>query len=271
MFVVRSLLIFIAFSATAGAVSPRKQVDFELIVAESGWNYSPKKLHRIFKQAGGVLWRNFPEAELPAVEVSYQKNGPFVFFDVNERGHKRIQLSSQGSYWSQHVYQFAHEFCHLLVDCKKGDRSNHWFEESVCEMASVYVVGELAKEWKTNPAISGAESYAQSFARYAEELKSRESYQLPKEESFQTWFGKHEAILGKSDGYQRDLNGVVALKLLPLLQNTPTNWGAFRFINVQRKKNAVSFEGYLRSWKASSPEKYHHFIAQIAIEFGKEV
>lgn len=266
----RFLLIWLGLAVQAGADPERAQEDFQLIVKESDWKYSPEKLHRIFKQAGGILWRNFPEATLPPVEIKYDKDGPLALFGVNDRGHRRMELSSQDPYWSQHVYQFSHEFFHLLVDCKEGDRSNHWFEESVCEMASIYVIEEMAKEWRIKPAISGAEDYAKSFASYAKNLERKESYQLPKGMDFKEWFAKKEATLREGNGYRRDLNGIIALQLLPYLREAPENWGAFGFINEKRTKKKVSFQTYLANWHESSPKKYHPFIDQVVAEFGKK-
>ncbi|MEN8694522.1 MAG: hypothetical protein ACN4GG_04130 [Akkermansiaceae bacterium] len=268
MITFRFCFLFISLTLVVTANKVRKQEDFQIFVQDSDWKYSSEKLHQIFKQAGGILWRDFPEAELPPIEISYDADGPIALFGENEKGHKRIKLSSQESYWSQHIYQFSHEFCHLLVVCQKGDRSNHWFEEAVCEMASIYVIGEMAKLWKTNPAISGAEDYANSFANYAKDYETRKSDQLPEGVSFQEWFQNHQVTLRKSDGYRRDLNGVIALQLLPHLKKTPSNWGAFHFLNVKRRKEAIPFKAYLANWRASSPKKYHPFIDQVVVKFG---
>lgn len=268
---VQFLVLCIGLVGRLWGQEERKQDDFQLIVREGDWREDPRKLHGLFAQAGAILWQYFPNAEVPPVEVAHREEGPFVFFKLNQRGHKRIQLSSQGAYWSQHVYQFTHEFCHLLVGHREGNRANHWFEEAVCELAAIYVIGEMARGWEKNPAVLGTESYADAFAKYARSYEKRESYQLPEGVTFREWFAAEEPSLRKSEGVDRERNGVIALQLLPYVKKAPSCWGAFRFLNVQRAHDEVSFERYLKNWSASSPTKYRPFIKRIAWEFGLKI
>lgn len=51
-----------------------------------------------------------------------------------------IYLSARENYWSKYIYQFAHEYCHFLIyDPLDGKlETTFWFEESVCELASMF-------------------------------------------------------------------------------------------------------------------------------------
>lgn len=51
-----------------------------------------------------------------------------------------IFLNAKENYRCQWVYQFAHEYCHHLIDgTLTGEWSNLlWFEETICELSSLY-------------------------------------------------------------------------------------------------------------------------------------
>ena len=135
-------------------------------------------------------------------------------------------------------------------------------------MAAIYVVGKMAQRWGKKRAVPNTENYAESFAKYAKIYEKRESYQLPEGVAFREWFTKAEPGLRKSRGLDRERNGVIALHLLPYLKKAPACWGAFRFLNVKRSSEEVSFERYLKNWSASSPATYRPFIKRVAWEFG---
>ena len=83
------------------------------------------------------------------VLVKYMKDGPMC----SNRGiYRVIFLSATEAYWCQYMYQFAHEFCHHLINGPMDGNyvSSFWFEESVCEMASEYFLMKIAKEWIEN-------------------------------------------------------------------------------------------------------------------------
>ena len=66
-------------------------------------------------------------------------NGTFVIF-----------LSARGdNNWSQFVYQFAHEYCHRLIDGPMDGEleTTFWFEESVCEMSSMFLLKRMTERW----------------------------------------------------------------------------------------------------------------------------
>ena len=60
-----------------------------------------------------------------------------------------IFLYTHNNYWSQYVYQFAHEFCHHVVGGPLDGLldSSFWFEESLCELASCYFMKKVIGIW----------------------------------------------------------------------------------------------------------------------------
>lgn len=47
------------------------------------------------------------------------------------------------------AYQFAHEYCHHLIDEPMDGESctSFWFEESICELSPVYFMRRIAQRW----------------------------------------------------------------------------------------------------------------------------
>ena len=60
----------------------------------------------------------------------------------------RLHQSSL-TYWSQTIFQLSHEMCHYAMHQTKPNRNItlSWFEEIVCEAASLYALEYASKEW----------------------------------------------------------------------------------------------------------------------------
>jgi hypothetical protein len=69
------------------------------------------------------------------------------------------------------------------------------------------------------------------------------------------------------NGTNRDLNTYLAIKLLPLFENTPTAWQALRYINLGPAEQNASFQSYLQGWHDRSPTKHRAFIRRVATKF----
>ena len=52
-------------------------------------------------------------------------------------------------YWAQMIYQLSHEMCHYAIRQHKSDKEYtlRWFEEIICEAASLYFLEYSAKNW----------------------------------------------------------------------------------------------------------------------------
>jgi hypothetical protein len=73
----------------------------------------------------------------------YQDECPEIY-SLGETGH-RICLCVKGDDWWRWVYQFAHEYCHHLIN---GTMSGEvtglmWFEETICNLSSIYHLDRL--------------------------------------------------------------------------------------------------------------------------------
>jgi len=252
--------------AVPAAAAPKRELDIR--VAAKGWGEAGAvDIRAVLRSAAGEIWRHLPGRKLHPIEVSYSRRGPMVLHRRGARGEYIVWLDVKDTYWCQFAYQFAHEFTHVL--CGVGEGKTHmWFEESVCEMASMFAMRRMAETWKTSAPYPHWRSYSASIARYIE--KNMAKAELLDDRAFVEWYRRHAAELGKN-AYIRDKNRVVARKLLGLFEKTPEHWEALGYLRGLALGHKGSFKEFLAEWRRRAPAKHRAFIAKIAALFGLRV
>lgn len=231
------------------------------------WEASAEDIKRVLHSAAGVLWKYFPDRKLPPILIA-PKGGPITLFKRGPNGELQVKLNTGKTLWAQYSFQFAHELCHILCDFKPHENPNHWFEESLCELASLFALRRMADEWKVKPPYANWKSYSASLKTYADERIERAKVPLGVE--FTSWFGENEIALRKNST-DRPKNCIVAARLLPLFEKEPEMWEAVSFLNTEKLSKLYSFKQYLSAWRRNSPAKHRAFIDQIAKEFSIEL
>lgn len=158
--------------------------------------------------------------------------------------------------------ELAHILSHYerLHDNKIGTE-NQWFEEAVCESASLFILIKMSERWKENPPYPHWKDFAPSLAAYA--VNRSQEIEIPTEEQMPGWLAKNLASL-RFDPYQRDLNRIVAAYLFRIFQDSPEHWNTVRFLNLGHPNLTNSFESYLENWYFSVPLEHKPFVKQIA-------
>lgn len=238
----------------------------EIRVAADGWGGAgPADIVQVLRSAGEALASQFPDRKFPPIEVSRSFTTPITLFKRGPAGELRVKLNVEGTYWSQFAFQFGHEMGHIVCGFEEYENPNLWFEETLCEAASLFVLGRMAESWKTRPPYPHWKDYAGSLRKYREDRIAKA--RLPEGTTLAAWFRGQEAALRKDAG-QRDLNLTMAATLLPLFEEAPERWAAVSTLNSARGDASRSFARYLKDWSASSPEKHRDLIAKIAARFG---
>lgn len=269
------LLLIVALFPLSSAAAGERGADrraaakrYELRVEKEGWKGANQAdLSAVFRSATSEIAVHFAGTEkfdLEPIRIRRDDSGPIVLFKRSLRGEIVMMLSSGGTYWSQHAYQVAHEFCHILCRYKDGDKTNLWFEESLCELASIYAMRQMAITWETSPPYRNWKDYRKALKKYADDVAGK--YVLPEGKAFPAWFKENREQLSKKPT-QRALNGVVAVQLLPIFEKTPEAWQALPYLNLGRGKEKQSFNEYLRAWHDNAPERLRPHIVKIAEEF----
>jgi hypothetical protein len=262
---------FIALAAAAAAV-PAGAGDAPLPswrLAPEGWgDVSAADVKAVLGSAMHELWRYFPGRKLEGIVVTRGHEGPIVHYKRNELKEIVVQLDTEGLYWCQYAYQMAHEFCHILSGFDEDWKGNLWFEESLCETASLFVLRRLAETWEASPPFEVWKTYAPRFKEYAEDVMNRRT--IVAESRLSDFYLKNQAKL-VANPVDRELNGAISLLLLKVMEAKPEAWEAVTWLNSSPSQPGESFEAYLAKWKKAAPEKWHGFITDMGKRFGVTV
>ena len=128
------------------------------------------------------------------------------------------------------------------------EHKHKWFEESLCEMASLFVLYKLSELWSENPppGINGSRYLAPAHAQYARDTGSKfhptDISELPQ------WIEANVQTLEKSSTERCDLKGVIAVTVLRYFQSDPLLWWDCSWLNQWDANNDRTFSEYLDSW-----------------------
>ena len=237
-----------------------------LRVASDGWGGAgAADVAKVLQSAGEALAQYFPDRKFPTIEVSRSRTTPITLFQRGPGGEIRVKLNVEGPYWAQFAFQFAHEMGHIVCNFEEYPNPNQWFEETICEVASLFVLGRMAESWKTRPPYPNWKDYAGALRTYRDDRL--EKAKLPEGATLADFFRAQEAALRKDPGL-RETNLRMAAAILPLFEEAPERWAAVAALNAVRGDGARTFARYLRDWSASCPEKHREVIAKIAARFG---
>jgi len=218
--------------------------------------------------AGRELWRHFPGHTIEPFVVTRGHKGPIVLYERNARGEIVMRLDTGRTFWSQYAYQFAHEFCHILCGFDKDDPGNKWFEETLCETASLYALRAMARAWKTDPPYPHWRDYRDALRDYTDDiLAKRHKVDEIHRNGLAAFYRAHRAELTRHS-CNRDLNGAMAVVLLRLLEREPNRWEAVRWLNAGPAPAGRTFPEYLQAWHDAAPGRHKPFIRQVADLYG---
>ena len=210
------------------------------------------------------------------------------------------------TYCPRIVYQFAHEFCHILSNFEAVSKHNPntWFHEAICELASGYVLLEGQQhfnyEWLwPNGEVPGettTDYWKGEIERARKDSEVRNYWEDEKGNisvSLNEWLEKHEDQLQKQlDSYgwwnpeeetQKWRNHLwnageetqkwrnhfvyVARVLLPIFIKDPSGWNAIRKLPASRGM----LREYLQDWHKQVDDSDKEFVKKVASKFGYTV
>ncbi len=221
----------------------------ELVVAQDGWGEArPADVEALLANVAvhlvGRLRDGFEEMICvapappgvlhPRTLNRYSSDAPVV-----------IWLTARDRRWAKYSFQFGHELCHAVQPYEQLFRTaNSWFQESMCEVASLFVLRRMSETWRADPPFPNWADYAGALSGYAEERLQCPAHQLPSEMTLSRWVASQEDSL-RRDHEQRDKNAVIAGELLPLFEDNPAGWNAIRRFPV----SSARFKDYLSEWR----------------------
>ena len=222
-----------------------------LIIENGNWGgTSLRTVRAVLESAFDVLLDAFGKFPDAPVCVARWNQDPRVFYDYRPY---QIRISARDTYWCQYVYQFSHELCHVMTNFDRHKEHKHkWLEESLCELASLFVLHRLATTWKDHPPaeITGAAEFAPHFRAYAADVGNVQAdrHDLPH------WLAKHIDTL-EANPFNRELNRTLAVALLDRFLKDPSLWRDCGWLDLWDPNGNETFRDYLDSWAALLHEK----------------
>jgi hypothetical protein len=193
----------------------------------------------------------------PMTEAATSPSGEFV-----------IRLSVRGNLWNQLIYQFAHEFCHVVADSRTWKNDCFaWIEDALCETAALFALRSTANSWRIEPPYPSWRDYAPLLAAYAAERTSHTSRRLPPGLPFSSWLADHLTFL-EADPYRRDDNTIIATELLPVFERDRAAWRAARFLHACPRSSEASLADFMNGWAMACPSECRDVVESIAVLLG---
>src|SRR2546423_10692203 len=150
----------------------------------------------VLQSAAGELTRYWPGSQLPSIDVYHRADHPQTDSRRGAGNWIAVGLTARDNHWAQYSFQFAHEYCHALINYSNDERgltrdrryANLWLEESLCETASLFTLRALSRSWLMAPPFRASRNYAAWFSVYAEERLALPEHQLSAGTPFLVWF-----------------------------------------------------------------------------------
>jgi hypothetical protein len=164
-----------------------------------------------------------------------------------------IYLSAHNRYWAKYAYQFSHEYCHHLIESNFINTFDQfgWFEESLCELASIHSLKNMAQIWSKEPPFSNWKSYSTHLEEYAVNILTREANNI--DYPLSIWLEENIEQLSK-DRYQREKNCLVAANVSDIFFNDPTLWNSIAYIRKVLISKNMTFTNFMLQWGQLLPE-----------------
>jgi hypothetical protein len=245
--------------------------ELELRIASDGWgDASLPDIQAVLRSASDTLLPRFPGLRLPAIEVSRSRDNPITLFRRGPAGEIRVRLDVEGRLWARFAFQFSHELGHVLCGVEEYPNPNLWFEESLCEVASLYALGRMSESWSRRPPYENWKGYAPELKKYRDDRVEAAREKVPDGTTFEAWFRAKEPQL-RENPHLRAANLTIAAALLPLFEAAPEHWEAVRTLNAVHGDAGRPLSRYLGDWSRSAPERHREFIATLAGRLGVPV
>lgn len=178
-------------------------------------------------------------------------------------GHPRIErnkngcvvsLSAKGHFWSKYVYEFAHEYCHYLigVPMESKKETTFWFEETICNLASLTFLRRMAVCWKAydlelvpNKQEQEVLSLLKTAAPNNEMLLQFHLNENPRiDKLLPDWIESKMPILSQPE-YQREMYNQMAVVLFDLFEKNPDLWRVIPYLSRPSLDEYTDFRSFI--------------------------
>lgn len=230
----------------------------EIELDKSSWKSADlNAVKRILYETAHMVYCHLKGSPSYRILVEHSQCGPpMAYFRRHEENFYRVKLTNYPlDYKCQIMYQFAHEFCHIVSDHNRlvsTVSKNGWFHESLCELASIFTMRE---------------SKSVEYVTYVDELclsKANRMYEEIDSANFGSWLAEQEKLLRGTNsrtGYCRELNAVVAYRLYPVFAMYPEIWNVVRYL----PKSDSGIQDYCKEWQGRVRNEDKHLVDLVSV------
>lgn len=243
-------------------------------LTDSGWGETPlDELAEVLRATTEIMFEGIPEQYLENIKVSIF-SWDLLPGDVAYGGRAytagrvfNVFLKPYERDWRRYVNVFAHELCHVLDANSSTPAKFRWFEETLCQTASLYVMKRLAERWSKSEH-PGQHSYSAYLFEYFRFLYDQPHRRLRPGHSLAGWYQNQGSSLENQwEDYSK--NDLVARRLMPMFDGATGAWQNLIFL--RQIENAPDFQAYLRRWRQLVPVEQQAFVDSLAMAFGYNV
>ena len=245
-----------------------------IVVQDGGWgSASVREIHALALTTATEIGRHCPKTRIGTIVVHHRDDHPQTAWARTADGEIVVGIEARDRQCAQFVFQFAHEFCHVLATqandwqrtWREDGKPNLWLEESFAEAASLFALRTMSHSWQHSAPFRNWRAYAPEFAAYADERMRATPAVAPA--NFARWFRQNEPAM-RRNGTLRASNSIVAARLLPLLEAEPRGWETVTFMNLGAHDRKMTLSAFLAEWRANCPSRLRPFVEKVAQVFG---
>jgi hypothetical protein len=256
-----------------------------VLSVRDGWGAAPTdSVEQVFASAAGALLDHAPGRIRHAISVhpcTLDGDCEHAPFSQWEGARFAVRLRVADTFWDAYTFELAHELCHVLAQSYaitvwpapdatyRAYRAapNRWFEEALCETASLFTLHRMDRLWAERPPYPNWRAYAPAFTKYADAKIHDPARQLPPGVTLAAWYRENAAAL-RDVPTDRPREAIVAGQLLPLFERDPSGWEAVSYLNVAGPAEAESLPRLLSAWHREVPARLRPFVAAVSERFG---
>jgi hypothetical protein len=236
-------------------------------VEKVGWGgASPEDVERLAYSVADVFAHAFSDRQRNVLISHTDLPFPFTTNQKSDLGQYVISLSTGGHFWSQYVYQLAHELCHVLAEptTMQFDQFT-WLEESICESASQFALLQLEKNWTTNPPYPNWAEFAVHHGEYYRNRVTDPAYALPQSMSFTNWLHTrlHDLENDRETSLRKDYT-IVATQILGVFMQGRSTWEIVRYLHAAPRHPLHTLPDFLAIWANTCPLGVRGYVRSIA-------
>jgi hypothetical protein len=209
--IIASILCSLTFSDAAYSSQLKKKptssrkLGLVIKVEGGGWgNVSRETIETVLYSVADELLSRLPKKLDAPIVVTHTDSNPVVLYERGSKGEYQVHLHASEKNWHLYTYEFAHELCHILSNYEEntgpgGSKYNQWFEETLCETASLFTLKNLAATWKNSPPAPEWSATADKLNRFFDLLVSEGHRRLPPHSPLAAWLRDNEERLRHFD------------------------------------------------------------------------